>query len=166
MGARLSVPSRSVFMYDVCEFGILEILKPVLRSRSFPVVLELRLMRQVSRWEKMGRPVPPSSCKTKVVKAYAETYNLHTFVETGTYYGAMIESVRNTFNEIDTIEPDDALAKRATERFTTFHHIRVRHGDSVLELRDLMPQLKRATLFKLDAHYSAGGTARGKWTLR
>lgn len=103
----------------------------------------------------------PHLVKERVVRSYARHYGLDTFVETGTYRGAMISAVRRDFRTICSIELDAALYNEAQCRFKRFRHISIVYGDSDKVLPDVVATLDRPALFWLDAHYSGGVTARG-----
>jgi len=83
------------------------------------------------------------------------------FVETGTYAGDTILSVEPYFEELHTIEIKreqyEASAKLYNGDKITFHL-----GDSSIVLKDIIPELKKPTIFFLDAHWSEGSTGKGK----
>lgn len=116
----------------------------------------------LTEWIEKGRPSPPPHIhKQSVIKKYAKEYGLKVFVETGTYYGDMVEAVKNSFEIIYSIELSDELHQLAEMRFRGQNQINLIQGDSGKKLHDIMEQLKQPALFWLDGHYSAGITARG-----
>jgi len=104
----------------------------------------------------------PHLIKQQVVRKYATEYGLNTFVETGTYLGAMVDAVKNIFDKVYTIEIDKKLYERAKKKFASDHNVTVLSGDSGEVLPKVLTKLKTPTLFWLDAHYSGGITARGE----
>ena len=107
-------------------------------SRYFPTVLKkysnekkinseykrwLRSEALLSRmWEQNHNYVPvPHSVKQKTIKEYAQKYSLKAFVETGTYFGKMLESIKNDFDIVISIELSETLALRAKEIFISSH---------------------------------------------
>jgi hypothetical protein len=115
------------------------------------------------RWDRKGRPVPPPSIiKERTLRSYAEQYSLKILVETGTFRGDMVNALKDSFIRIYSIELDDRLFNRAIKRFKAWKHIHIMHGDSGKRLPEVIEQLDQPTLFWLDAHYSAGITARGQ----
>jgi hypothetical protein len=113
-------------------------------------------------WGLSGRPVPPPGLfKARTVRKYARQYGLRCFVETGTYRGGMIATLKGDFDEIYSIELSDELHSAARERFARDRHIKLVCGDSGEELPRLMERLACQALFWLDAHYSGGETAKG-----
>lgn len=119
-------------------------------------------MRTVREWKKRGRPLPPPfAVKQSVLKAYAKEYQLKLFVETGTCLGDMVEAMRESFDDIYSIELSDRLFTEARLRFLSTKRIRIVHGDSGKELLNIVEEIRQPALFWLDAHYSGGITAKG-----
>jgi hypothetical protein len=111
-------------------------------------------------WTLSGRPVPPPGLfKARTVRKYAKQYGLRCLVETGTYRGGMIATVRRDFDEIYSIELSDRLHDIARKRFAKDKHITLICGDSGQELALIVERLACPALFWLDAHYSGGETA-------
>jgi len=120
------------------------------------------LQMQYAMWEKQGCAIPPPhAVKQWVLWKYAKKYRIHTFVETGTYQGAMVLGLQDIFSEIYSIELSCELFDQAVKRFKNRKHITLLQGDSSTELGKIVPKLTTPALFWLDAHYSAGITARG-----
>ena len=114
------------------------------------------------KWEKDGRITPPPHLfKQQILKDFAEQFELEVLVETGTYYGDMVEAMRTHFSQIYSVELSEELYKIAKKRFDNADNVTIIHGDSGVELEKLACSMKRATLFWLDGHYSAGVTAKG-----
>ena len=92
----------------------------------------------------------------------AKKYDLHYFVETGTYAGEMIKYVnaRHIWYHIYSIELSERLAARATKLFPAGGNISILQGSSDDKLKDL--KFYYPVLYWLDAHACGGVTARGK----
>ncbi|MBX3328794.1 MAG: hypothetical protein KF722_00220 [Nitrospira sp.] len=103
----------------------------------------------------------PHYLKRDILRRYARTYGLRSFVETGTYFGEMVDALKGEFEQIQSIELNDFLFERAKRRFMSYSHIRILHGNSASMLPLALSSVDRPTLFWLDAHYSGGITARG-----
>lgn len=99
--------------------------------------------------------------RSRLLAACAQQFHLHVLVETGTYLGDSVNALRNHFEEIHSIELDDALYEHAVWRFRRFPHIHVYHGDSAVVLPQILVHISEPCLFWLDAHVSGGLTARG-----
>jgi len=113
------------------------------------------------KWLLNGKPAPsPHIYAKKVVIEYAEKYNVHTLVETGTYRGDMVYGTKNIFKQIYSVELSEELCQRAQNRFRNNNHISVNCGDSSQVLSKILPQIKEPCLFWLDAHYSGWITAQ------
>jgi hypothetical protein len=126
-------------------------------------VVRRRQAKEYAAWDRAGRPVPPPHlAKQRVLLDLAERFDLRILVETGTFYGDMVEAMRDRFQRIYSIELSDALYEKARDRFRGVAAIEILHGDSGAVLGALVPRLDRPALFWLDGHYSAGETARGE----
>lgn len=118
--------------------------------------------RALGRWARSAaRETPPSVFKQHTVREYARRFGTRTLVETGTYLGEMVEAVASDFDQIYSIELDEALYRRAVARLGHLRHVILLRGDSGRLLAEVMPRIETACLFWLDAHYSGGVTARG-----
>lgn len=105
-------------------------------------------------WKLRGEPQrSPHVIKQRAVLEYARRYQLHTLVETGTYYGEMVAATRTNFTAIYTIEYDATLAEMAAKAFASYPHIQVIHGDSQVAVPEILKSLTTPTLFWLDAGY-------------
>jgi hypothetical protein len=119
--------------------------------------------RELEDWESRGRPLPlPHLLKHRVVLECARQSGTHTLVETGTYWGTMVEAGRDAFTRIYSIELQKAFYCRAKRKFAPYPHVKVLHGDSAALLPGVLAELSERALFWLDAHYSGGMTAKGQ----
>lgn len=138
--------------------------------KKFPMYFTIRTklvqkydIKYLKEWEQNGHNgSPPHIIKEKVLKKYAKKFNLKTLVETGTYYGDMINALKGDFEKIYTIELDEFLFKTAKKRFVAFNHIEVIHGDSGEKIKEIIQKINQPTLFWLDGHASGGETAKGE----
>jgi hypothetical protein len=128
-----------------------------------PVVFEARTWYEETRWIKAGRPAPPPHrFKRRIVKAYAERYRTRVLIETGTYTGAMVLSMRHEFRRIVSIEVDPSLHAEAANRVRRWSNIEILLGDSEVILPRVLASLNEPALFWLDGHYSGGITSKGR----
>jgi hypothetical protein len=105
-------------------------------------------------WKLRGEPIrSPHLLKQRTVRDYAQRYGLRVLVETGTYYGEMVDAMKNRFAEIYSVEFDSQLAQRAAKKFSRWPHIHILEGDSQKVVPELLKSLKDPTLFWLDAGY-------------
>jgi hypothetical protein len=124
---------------------------------------QLRQILELRTWEKEGFPNPPPHIiKQKLLQKYAKEFNLKILVETGTYYGDMVEAQRNNFEKIYSIELSPILFSYVAERFKSKANIELIQGDSGIEIEKIMKRIRQPALFWLDGHYSAGKTAKGE----
>jgi len=118
--------------------------------------------KEFIEWKKNGKPVPPPHIvKQQVLKSFANKFGLKILVETGTYYGDMVEAMKNNFDRIYSIELSRELYEKAKKRFKDEQQIELINGDSAVELKKIIDRLDQPTLFWLDGHYSGGETAKG-----
>ena len=119
--------------------------------------------REMKRWEREGCFGPtPHIVKQNVLMEYSDKYGLNVLVETGTYFGDMVEAMKDCFHRIYTIELDQRLFRHAKKRFVSAKHVKIIHGDSGEELGKVIKKINQPILFWLDGHYSGEDTARGK----
>lgn len=119
--------------------------------------------KQLFEWERKGKPVPPPHIvKQQTLLAYSMMYNLKILVETGTYYGDMIEAMKEVFERLYSIELSHELYEKAKKKFKGVSNIELINGDSGVELLVLMNKIHEPALFWLDGHYSGGVTAKGE----
>lgn len=118
---------------------------------------------EFAKWERKGKPMPPPHIyKQRVLREYAKRYGIKVFVETGTYYGDMVEAMKTDFDRIYSIEISKDLYEQARMRFKRVEYIEILQGDSGIEIGKLMEKINHRTIFWLDGHYSGGETARGE----
>jgi hypothetical protein len=131
-------------------------------TRLYDLVLDVRQRREVREWERSGKSgLLPHARKQEIVRAYGKSFGLRVLVETGTYLGLMVRAMRRHFDELHSIELDDALFRRAARRFARFPNVHLLHGDSGKLLPRVLERIESPALFWLDAHWSGGITARG-----
>lgn len=127
------------------------------------IIKKIRDEKALITWYFDGMPVPPPDLiKQKIVKKFSKKNKLKTFIETGTAGGLMINSVKNVFSKIISIELDDILFENAKDNFTSYRNVTLVHGDSGEKLIEILPTISEPALFWLDAHYSGEGTAKGE----
>jgi len=129
---------------------------------NYPFRNQIYRMRQslaAKRWD--GTGPAPHPVKQRNIKKYASKHQLRILVETGTYYGDMVEAMRDTFDRIYSIEVSKSLFEKAKRRFAKYPHIQILHGDSAIELGRIVSRLTAPALFWLDGHYSGGITEKG-----
>ena len=116
----------------------------------------------VCMWKVKGGGIRPYYfVKQQVVINYAKKFGINIFIETGTYYGDMIDAIRNNFKKIYSIELDNGLFQLAQEKYSKLKHIQIINGDSADKLKDILLEINEPSLFWLDGHYSGPGTAKG-----
>lgn len=132
-------------------------LRPLPGFRLMQPLLERLALWQ---WQRTGRPPAPRSVKAAMVRRFATTRR-RVLVETGTFYGDMLEQLRDDFDRLISIELSPRLARRARRRFAAEPRFEIRQGDSGQVLGDVLRELARPAVLWLDGHYSGPLTARG-----
>jgi hypothetical protein len=116
----------------------------------------LRRAYQKARSKYVERFVMPSDPeKREIIKGYKDKTNLNVFVETGTFLGDTVETLKGDFDRLYSIELSEELTARAQKRFASDAKVTIIQGDSGNELHALLDQLKEPALFWLDGHYSS-----------
>ena len=114
-------------------------------------------------WEKDHNHTPvPHNVKQETIKKCAQKYSLNIFIETGTYLGRMIESVKNDFEIIKSVELSKNLSLRAQKKFVNYPNIEIIQGNSGEKISDILEKLNQPALFWLDGHFSGGITAKAE----
>ena len=109
-------------------------------SRKRSLVRDLSLAYQKIRLKYVETCVMPSEPeKREIIKGYKD--NLRVFVETGTCLGDTVESLKNDFDRVFSIELSNQLAARAQRRFASDANVTIVQGDSSKELHKLLEQL-------------------------
>ncbi|HTY94091.1 MAG TPA: hypothetical protein VMC02_09395, partial [Steroidobacteraceae bacterium] len=88
-----------------------------------------------------------------------EILGLQEFIETGTFRGDTAAWAARHFARVTTIEWAESYHAAAQQRFRATPGVRALRGHSVEVLEAIVPELKAAALFWLDAHWSGGDTA-------
>lgn len=127
-----------------------------------PIYITIEQRWELNEWVRRGRPAPPPHIvKQLTIREFAEKREVRVLIETGTYYGDMVEAMKDYFSRIYSIELSRELYEKAKQRFAGDDKVKIIHGDSGIELGKLIASLDQAAVFWLDGHYSEGVTARG-----
>jgi hypothetical protein len=154
---------------DLMLISILRFVRNKIRNLIFPEMEQLKddtkQIKEFIAAMRLEQPFPPPHLiKQLIVKQYAHDFNIKVFIETGTYLGDMVFSVRKTFNRIYSIELGKDLYLNAKNRFRRYKNITILIGDSGRLLPAILKEIDEPCLFWLDAHYSHGITFR--WDVR
>ena len=98
--------------------------------------------------------------KKAIVDLYGKGFN--TLIETGTYYGEMVQANIDKFDRIISIELSQKLYTKAVQKFKSHKNVELYLGDSADLLPQILKSLKEPAVFWLDGHYSGGVTVKGK----
>ena len=132
-------------------------------SPVYPLVSRLRGAKQIRDWNRDGCPIPPPEVyKQRLVAKYARKFGIKTLIETGTLRGEMVAASKKVFQNIYSIELDEALFEKAVQRFDNVPQIEIIKGNSGDVLPFLLERIAGPCIFWLDGHYSGAGTGRGE----
>lgn len=100
--------------------------------------------------------------RREALRDYGRQYRMRVFIETGTHRGDTPWFLKHNFEQLYTIELDDALYEAAVERFRDAPQVTCLHGDSTEQLPHALTLFEGPALVWLDGHHSGPGTAHGK----
>lgn len=99
--------------------------------------------------------------------ALRDTYNLTTFIETGTYKAVTTQWAAKNFERVVSIELDENYHLRAKKIFAKQKGVKLIQGDSATELAKVLKRIKTPALIWLDAHWcKASKATRSECPLR
>jgi hypothetical protein len=124
--------------------------------------LRSALKRDLEKWERNHDGPYPHLLKQRTVQRYAATSGARVFVETGTWYGMMLEACLGYFDWLVSIEVEPHFFRRAQTSFKRHLSVTLLHGDSATLLPRLLATIQCPCLFWLDAHYSGGLTGKAE----
>ena len=102
--------------------------------------------------------IPASPEVASLVQALQKTFDLRTFIETGTFLGDSAAWASQRFERVYTIERSEDLWQRAQQRLAPLDNVTCLWGDSRQALKSLTTTAQERTLFWLDAHWSGDDT--------
>ncbi len=150
-------PLRSASLKLLRLLGLYHPLHDWRRTRRFRVTSHAAL----ALWQSRGRPMPPPDIfKYDCIRDYARRHRTSTLVETGTWFGNALFTLRNDFSEIHSIELAPELHAQASAALAHLPHIRLHLGDSAVLLPRVAQSLSTPALYWLDGHWCAGPSAR------
>jgi hypothetical protein len=91
-------------------------------------------------------------------KVVTEPIQFTHFIESGTYFGDTIASIKEKFQKVYTIDVSQMFYEKAKQRFQGNTNVTCFHGDSSTIMKNLLPLIQEPCIFWLDAHWSMGNT--------
>lgn len=115
------------------------------------------------KWILSGEKIPVDHMfKQRRIINLTSKYNCKIFVETGTYYGQMVEALQDRFDKLLSVELFQPLFQHNLKKFSELNKIHLYYGDSSERLPEMLENVNAKALFWLDGHYSGEGTAKGR----
>ncbi|HMK24624.1 MAG TPA: hypothetical protein VK483_01240 [Chitinophagaceae bacterium] len=112
----------------------------------------LKLRSKIKDW----LIIPSYETKRKIIINISGRYNCNeVFLETGTFLGDTVASLKNYFSKLISIELSKDLATKAQIRFQGESKIQIVQGDSAKQLSEILRLISTPVVFWLDGHYSS-----------
>jgi len=113
-------------------------------------------------WRLRGRPAPDNHVyKKRRIKRLALEHGCETFIETGTFYGQMVNFARGVFRKVISVEIYPPFHRENAAQFARHPDVHILLGDSGKNLPEAICMASGRILFWLDGHYSGSGTGIG-----
>lgn len=101
------------------------------------------------------------SLRKDFLQTLANLFHNDVFVESGTSYGSTLKEAKNIFDQVYSIELDQALYERALNIYAHDTRVHLLHGDSGQVMPNILASLHgRKIMFWLDGHYAGDTTKR------
>jgi hypothetical protein len=124
---------------------------------------DLQAVVKYPLWYIQDQPAPDNHLyKKSRIKRLAEKHGCDTFIETGTFYGQMVNFARNIFKKVISIEIFPPFHRENVAQFAHDTDIHILLGDSGKNLPEAISLSSGPILFWLDGHYSGTGTGIGE----
>lgn len=105
--------------------------------------------------------VPHSYTKLQNINVARKISKATTVIEIGSYKGVTTRRFSYLFDEVKSVEIDEALHLQAKEHCNGRTNVEMILGDGSVVLKELAPVVSNALLF-LDGHFSGGDTGMGE----
>lgn len=94
----------------------------------------------------------------KLVLLIKEHFSLEVFVETGTFEGRTSVWAAGKFRDVYTIENSKELFDSVSKILSRYKNIHLLYGNSAMQLKKVIAEIKQPSIFWLDAHWCGGVT--------
>lgn len=142
--------------------AVKKIIRPITPRFVLNALKRGRQKKEMELWMTRGCPAPPPHIiKQLAIIEYQNIYKYTTFVETGTFWGEMVDAQKSKFIKVISIELGIELFEKAKERFKKDRNVLLLQGDSGKVLPEVLRDINEPAIFWLDGHYSSGITAKG-----
>jgi hypothetical protein len=126
------------------------------------VLRDLQSITKYPHWLLTGSRAPDNHVhKKRRISEIAKKYNCQTLIETGTFYGQMVNFAKNRFDLVKSIELFEPLYELNRAAFSRNKNVEILQGNSTERLAEAISKSKGRILFWLDGHYSGDGTGCG-----
>ena len=94
----------------------------------------------------------------EIIFLIKESLKISTFIETGTFKGGTAIWASKHFDHVLTIENSKTLYDQVVQKNKHIENINFLFGDSIENLKQIVPKLDNIAIFWLDAHWCGGDT--------
>lgn len=94
----------------------------------------------------------------EIIFLMKESLKISTFIETGTFKGGTAIWASKYFDNVLTIENSKTLYDQVVQKNKHIENINFLFGDSIENLKQIVPKLDHTAIFWLDAHWCGGDT--------
>lgn len=125
-----------------------------------PLAMRVRYLK----WILCGKPTGDvyGFYKRQHLLKIGKKHGCSLFIETGTYYGDTVATMRKHFNKIMSVELSRELYEYNKQRFKNTDNVLLWQGDSGKVMPQMLKEIQGRALFWLDGHFSGEGTAKGE----
>jgi hypothetical protein len=132
-----------------------------LMGKFFKKVLRFLVPKVILRIRERAKLNVNHIIKQNTIREYQQKFGYRILVETGTFFGDMVEAQKKRFDKIISIELGVYLFERALKRFNKDNNVTIIQGDSGKVLPKILKDINEPVIFWLDGHYSGGITKKG-----
>lgn len=124
---------------------------------------DLQAALQYPFWIFKGRRAPDNHFYKKGrISRLRNECKCDTFIETGTFYGQMVNFAKGVFKTVVSVEIHPTFHKENAAQFARYPSVHILLGDSAKKLPEAVSLGSGRILFWLDGHYSGGNTGIGE----
>jgi len=114
-----------------------------------------RIRRKFYRNKLINRTPEISIKRNDILEISRKFPDTRILIETGTFLGDTIAFFKSNFTKLYSIELSEELANKAKKRFESNTNVSIVHGNSSVQLPNILREINESCIFWLDGHYSS-----------